>query len=167
MNREQIEANLPDGYTFDDFSREIAEKLRAKYPDLEYVKMNKVAFLRKEAKAKAGRKTKYAYCIGVPLVITAFAGIGWIIVTNGENYTNLPLGIKQKVIYHEMFHVHDEEGKMNKHNIEDFKECINKFGGTDWIVSNEDELLVEMEDEQQDPLNQGPDEFDNKLSERE
>lgn len=166
MDRRKIESFLPDDYVFDDFSETIAEKLCGEFKDLEYVKLKKVAFLRKQVKAKAGRKTKYACCRAVPVPWSAFTdGILWIIETEGENFTNLPLDKKQKVIYHELRHIPNtlDEGKVVKHDVEDFKICVDKFGGANWVVSGDDNLLVEMEDEKKDPLDQGPDEYDDDL----
>ena len=161
--RTEIERNLPEDYIFDDFAEEIAEKLCDKYPnEFGHLDLDRVAFLRKNVKAKAGRKRKFASCMAIPVPAASFSPVSWIIVTNGENFTTLPLDKKQKVIYHELIHIPDtmEEGKVVKHNIEDFKSCLDKFGGPNWVDNGSDELLVSMEDEKDNPLNQGPDEFD-------
>jgi len=152
-SREDIEVNLPSDYQLDDFAEEIACRLQEEYPDkFGDIDLSKVVFLRKDYKKKASgvvKKVKRAEAKPVKKPEYAFSQFTHIITTWGENFTELPLDKKQKVIYHELLHVppNNVRGTIVDHDVEDFADCINKWGGTHWVYEGDDQLLVQMKDE--------------------
>ena len=153
----EMEFNLGDNFSLDEFSQSIAIELLAMYPEeLGHIDLNQVGFVRKQCGLSKAAKPKIATCTAVRQPIRGFSSVAWLITTMGENFTHLPLPIKQRVIYHGLTHIPEEEGGVVPHDVEDFADCINKWG-TNWQGNYDLEPLFEMEDEA--PVEEMPDEI--------
>lgn len=137
----------PGTYIEDEFAMEIARKLVELYPeDFGHINLNYVGFVRKVCKKKKKGKIVYANCRPIRRPTLMFASKGWVIVTLGENFSEKPLNIKQRIIFHELLHVAQVSEEVVEHDVQDFARCI-ELWGVNWIRDGEAPLLFAMEDE--------------------
>jgi len=142
------ERNYGSDYIYDEYAEKIAHKLKEKYPEeLSHINIDNIAFVRKVCKSKKSGSKTYARCKAIKQPVRGCCDIAWIITTMGLDFSLLPADKKQKVIYHELVHIPLIEGGVVDHDVEDFKQCIKKFGGPNWIVEGHDDFLVSEEED--------------------
>lgn len=105
--------------------KDIADKLIDKFPvAFSHIELDKVLFLRETQKSPK----KYADIrnVGTPWsFITAYK---YIITFYEPKMITLNEAQQVMVVFHELLHIDDDFEKLRKHNIEDFRELITKYG---------------------------------------
>lgn len=77
-------------------------------------------------KLKGGR---YAYITSTPKLYRLLTDIVYTIVVVGEKWDEVDDNTKKLIMLHELTHIDSEfSGKLLKHNVEDFKEMLEKYG---------------------------------------
>lgn len=98
----------------------------------------RIAFQVSDQKKTRGDKTIYADCEKIKDKYKAYMPYDFIITFYGPNCSGLSEDAMIRLMYHELKHVgfdpEDDIYRINPHNLEDFRECIEKWG-VDWIES--------------------------------
>ncbi len=116
-------------YKWEDALRELAEKLRRRYPgELATVKPGQIGFMVNLADApKKGGRGRLACCRRVPGWVQYLTGLTHVIELFKENCKHLQGNQLTLVLYHELRHI-GEEGKLRIHDTEEFGEILDTFG---------------------------------------
>lgn len=98
----------------------------------------RIAYQVSDQKKTRGDKTIYADCEKIKDKYKAYMPYDFIITFYLPNCSGLSEEAMARLMYHELKHVgfdpKDDIYRINPHNLEDFRECIEKWG-VDWIES--------------------------------
>lgn len=124
--------------------QEIAEKLVAKYPvAFGHVEMDKVMFLSETEKSPK----KYADCRKVTAPYDFMINYKYILTFYESKIVPMNEAQKVMLVFHEMLHIDSDFAKIRKHNIEDFRELVTKYGVNWDIDPNLPNILEDDEDD--------------------
>jgi predicted metallopeptidase len=110
--------------------RDIADKLIEKYPvGLGHIELDKILFV-KETEKTPKKRAEIRKVIAPYTIITEYK----FIITYYEA-VNIGLTDAQKimVIYHELLHIDVDFAKLRRHNVQDFRELVSKYG-VNWDI---------------------------------
>ena len=116
--------------------KKMGEELIRKIPDLKWIKECgiKIAWLESDQKKIKGRGIVHAECKKPEEWVQVFCKCDFVIIVYTENCMGMTDNQMRICLWHELLHVGMEEGTaepkymINPHDIEDFKEIINRFG---------------------------------------
>lgn len=105
--------------------QEIADALIQKFPiALGHVEIDKVLFLNEDSKTPK----KYADTRNVPYPFNFITDYKYIIIFYANNIQAMTPSQKHMLCFHELLHIDESFEKLRKHNIEDFRELISRWG---------------------------------------
>jgi predicted metallopeptidase len=122
--------------------KEIAEKLIDKYPNaFGHIELDKVLILSETEKSPK----KYADIRRIGFPYSFLTAYKFIIIIYEPKLLGLTDAQKIMVCYHELLHIDSDFDKLLKHNIEDFRELISKYG-VNWEIDPNLPNILEDDD---------------------
>lgn len=123
--------------------QEIAEKLISKFQvGLGHIEIDKVLFLSEDEKTPK----QYADVRMIKFPYNFITEYKYIIVFYENNTQAMTDAQRHMLCYHELLHIDETFEKIRKHNIEDFRELIGKFGISWDIDQNLQDILSDEVD---------------------
>jgi len=105
--------------------QEIADALIQKFPiAFGHVEIDKVLFLSETEKTPK----KYADTRNVAYPYNYITDYKYIIIFYENNIQAMTDAQKNMLVFHELLHIDEDFSRVRKHNIEDFRELISKWG---------------------------------------
>lgn len=124
--------------------QEIADALIDKFSiAFSHIEVDKVLFLSETEKTPK----KYADCRNVAYPYNFLTDYKFIIIFYENNIQAMTDAQKSMLVFHELLHIDDDFNKIRKHNIEDFRELISKYGINWDIDPNLPDILSDEVDE--------------------
>ena len=123
--------------------KNIAQKLINKYPEyFENFEIDKILFLKETSKSPK----KYAEVKKVAAPYTFMTSMKFIMTIYEPCIVSMTDAQIHLLIMHELMHIDDDFVKLKKHDLEDFKILISKYGAN-WDIDPNLEDILDEEDE--------------------
>ena len=123
--------------------KDIAQRLINKYPEyFENFEIDKILFLKETSKSPK----KYAEVKKVAAPYTFMTSMKFIMTVYEPCIVSMSDAQIHLLIMHELMHIDDDFVKLKKHDLEDFKVLISKYG-TNWDIDPNLEDILDEEDE--------------------
>lgn len=115
--------------------QEKALLLQEYYPaNFEHINMSRVAFL-KEIESKPKKKLADTTCLS-PLVKALIPHYDYVITFYMNALTEMTEDQLDTLVFHELVHISEQEGKLVDHDVKDFSVVIVPFGH-DWAINKD------------------------------